>query len=441
MSDEIDVSHGGAISVDTEALRAIIPRMVSAAECLASAAGNLAAARDELFAVPDAYDRAQTARVLAREVSTEAERMNELAHAVTLMAEAYEIVEERARLEALVLSEANNAQVRELRTTLARREAEHAEAAELADALTRGWRNDRFRDLYEQGWAVAAPLLLVSPLAAPLPSLVLQLFTLAVDRVGRGKVYPGIGMKGTPPHMDLKVIERHPQSMKGREIAATRAPGRLADAYERIPDGDVNVRVETYGMPDGSRQFAVYVAGTGTPPWDMASNIDLYFGEISASYAVTERALEHAGAGRGDIVHAFGYSQGAMIADYLAVNSEFDVRTHGTIGSPSEPVLGDSVRSVRVRHTDDPVASLSGGGMPSGTGALGSVVVQREADPLPGPQDLTAVAHTRERYMETVRLFENSGDVRADLLAPVWAELATATSVDVLEVGAAASDP
>ncbi len=122
-------------------------------------------------------------------------------------------------------------------------------------------------------------------------------------------------------------------------------------------------------MPDGSRQFALYVAGTQAPagfggddPFDELSNVQLYAGVSSASYQATLEALRQAGAQPGDVLHDFGHSQGAMITAHVALEAGYDARTHVTFGSPVEADVGGGTLSVAVAHTDDPVAALQGGG-------------------------------------------------------------------------------
>ncbi len=153
----------------------------------------------------------------------------------------------------------------------------------------------------------------------------------------------------------------------------TAAPASLADAAARIPGGgDARIRVERYTMPDGTRQFAVYVAGTqtvapnSTEPFDMASNIALYTGERSASYDATLAALARAGAEPGDVVHAFGHSQGAMITAHLALEGGYDTQTLVSLGSPVEADVGEGTMSISLRHADDPVAALAAGGHAGG---------------------------------------------------------------------------
>ena len=226
------------------------------------------------------------------------------------------------------------------------------------------------------------------------------------------------------------------------------APASLASAARRMPGGGASrVRVERYTMPDGSRQFAVYVAGMqthavgGADPWDNLSNAQLYAGSSSASYEATASALAAAGAGPGDVVHAFGHSQGAMITSHLALEGGYDMRTLVSFGSPVEADVGPSTLSVAIRHTDDPVSALAGAGHDGPVGAAGSFVAQREADSTSGLGDLGVPAHRMMAYTETAALVDASSDARMVAVRGVFADLATAESVEVLEFAAARGEP
>ena len=153
------------------------------------------------------------------------------------------------------------------------------------------------------------------------------------------------------------------------------------------------------------------------------------------------QALSDAGATPGDTVHAFGYSQGGMITGMLATAGEFHIATHATIGSPTSPDVGAETTSVEVRHTDDLVSGLAGGGRMDGVGSPDSIVVTREAAPGVQVHDLGAGAHGREHYYETVRMLEESDDPRARVLDPLWDELSTATKVEVTESHARIVEP
>jgi pimeloyl-ACP methyl ester carboxylesterase len=229
-------------------------------------------------------------------------------------------------------------------------------------------------------------------------------------------------------------------------VRAPTAPTSLTDVTRRMPGaGDSRVRVERYVMPNGTRQFAVYIAGTqslalgGDDPWDNASNAELYTGRTSDSYAATQQALEAAGAQPGDTVHAFGHSQGAMIGAHLALEGGYDTRTLVSFGSPVEADVDAGTLNVTLRHTDDPVAALAGGGHAASVGAPGSFVVERAAHTDVGVGDVVAPAHRMVQYADTAALVDASADPRVGNLRDVFADLQTAQSVTVTEYAAARS--
>jgi pimeloyl-ACP methyl ester carboxylesterase len=176
---------------------------------------------------------------------------------------------------------------------------------------------------------------------------------------------------------------------------------------------------------------------SGTDPWNMRSNLELYSeGQISTSLQATKQALLAAGATATDQVHLVGHSQGGMIAGHLGMGDEFNVRSVITAGSPIEPVLGDQVLSVQLRHSDDPVSALAGGGSPAGTGSPQSFVAEREGDAAVGPGDLLLPMHHLDTYIETARMVDLAGDGRAASLHQLWKQLGTARSVTATEYSA-----
>lgn len=259
-----------------------------------------------------------------------------------------------------------------------------------------------------------------------------------VTMLGRGRVARGERLVGAPVPVIVRPVG-HPSGS---------APSSLAAASRRIPsDAAARVRIERYTMPDGSRQFAVYITGTrsfgagGPEVFDGQSNIDLYDGRRSASYDAVLEALRQSGAEPGDVVHEFGHSQGGMIASRVATGSGYDVRTLVTFGSPIEAELPDTTLSVAVRHTDEAVQALAGGGSPARVGAPGSFVAERLVDPMPRPlQDLQQSSHDLTKYTETAAMLDASDDVRMDGVRDVFADLRRATSVAVVEYSATRPD-
>jgi pimeloyl-ACP methyl ester carboxylesterase len=157
---------------------------------------------------------------------------------------------------------------------------------------------------------------------------------------------------------------------------------------------------------------------------------------MSDSYAATEAALAAAGAQPGDAVHVFGFSQGAMIGAHLALEGPYDTQTLVSLGSPVDADVGPGTLSVSVRHSDDPVVALAGGGHGEPVGASGSFIVERVADPDVALDDTRLPAHRLTVYAETAALVDASADPRVDGLRGVFDELAQAESVEVTEYAA-----
>lgn len=417
MSDEIEITRGGVIDVDTEQLRMLLSRLVSAVGDLRRAEGALLRVWRILAGLPDATDSAYQFGVLRREVGVRAGDLSDTAARTRLLIEAYEIVEMRARLQLAQRGDDLWALVN-LRLSVAMLERRSSLGAKLAEELVQARNEERRAAFARQGWGAFG----FGALAVLVAQAALRGFHGLVASFGRG--IPGVPLKGTAPSVDL-----HPGPAKTAQPVAS-----LADAFSRLPDKPSQVRVERYEMPDGTSQFVVYVAGSraigGIEPWNMESNLAMYAeGELSASYEATRQALLAAGAEPGDVVHALGHSQGAMIAGFLGIEQEFTVRSVFTAGNPIEPQLSDVVLSVQLRHSDDVVSALADGGSPAGTGAPGSIVVSRVGDPAFGPQDLFARSHHMDRYIDTATLLEASADPRLGTIDARWAELGTATKV------------
>lgn len=214
------------------------------------------------------------------------------------------------------------------------------------------------------------------------------------------------------------------------------APASLSDAIRRIPFGEgPQVRVESYVLRDGTTRVVAYVDGTrpGRPdsePWDMRSNVQAYLERAeSDSYKATVAAFRAAGVDEQTPVDLVGYSQGGMNVDLIAQSGAFNVQGVFTIGSPVEPALSGDVMHVAVRHTDDPVAGLAGGGRPDGSGSLQSVVITRTAVPGHGV-DVGMPAHQLGEYQETVRQAEQSGDPRMAAVRDRFAAYDGASLID-----------
>ncbi|GAA5035884.1 hypothetical protein ACFQRL_08750 [Microbacterium fluvii] len=272
---------------------------------------------------------------------------------------------------------------------------------------------------------------LVSPLLGAASSLGVALFAHGLD-AGRAGRIPGTARLEGPAE---------PVRLRARPTAQARAPSSLAEMTRRMPTGDERVRVERYTMPDGSRQFAVYISGTrslattgGSEPFDMRSNLQLYAGLRSASYDAALEALRRSGAHAGDVVHIAGHSQGAMAGARVALEGPYRTRTLISIGSPVQAEVGAQTLSVALRHTDDPVAALAGGGGDEPVGAPGSFIAERTANPDDALLDLDG--HGIAAYAQTAHLLDASVDPRMDAVRELLHELAGAASVEVFSYAA-----
>lgn len=351
-----------------------------------------------------------------------AEDCRGLAAALRSSAATYEYVE-------LIAARAMAGDARELAAVDARlaalRDAHPAEAM----LAMRGLQHDGKGEALAGQWMAAAAMF--GPTGMLIAGGFAALFRGAVAGVGRGRVPRGEHLVGPPVPVVVRPVRRSSGS----------APASLEEATTRIPGGGAaRVRVERYSMPDGSREFAVYITGTQSGDrevFDWAADLDGYSGRRTGSYDAVLEALRQSGAEPGDVVHEFGHSQGGMIASRVATDSDFDVRTVVTFGSPIEAALPDTTLSVAVRHTDEVVQALADGGSPARVGAPGSFIVERVADPLPQPlPDLLQSSHALTAYAETAAMLDASDDVRMDGMRGVLADLERATSVDVVEYSA-----
>lgn len=419
MSDDLDIRHGGAIAVDTDALRDVGQWLSLLASELADA--RSAAARAHSL-IADAGSFGGQVDLVALSASAERigalrERADDTSAGILLMADAYEVVELRAEAEALRLVDGASADAVQAR--LDRLLASDARLGAMSDWLIAGWKDERFDGLDRQ--------FDLGGLSGALLTGTASIALLA----GLGTLRPGATLTGTADPVSVTPV---------RTRTPDGPPTGVVGALTRLPTASgAQLKVERYTLPDGTRQFIAYVKGSqsvafgGSQPWDMRSNVQLYNGETSASYQATLDALEAAGAEPGDRVDVVAHSQGAIIGAHLAMESGYDVGVLITAGSPVEPPLDDDQLLIQLRHTDDVVSSLAGGGSPQGTGAPESFTAQRIGDPAIGWQDVTLAPHEMKAYLETAAMVDDSGDVRLAALDERWAALGDAVEVTSTE--------
>lgn len=422
MSDGIDITHGGAIAVDPEALRAVAEAMGRIAPSLADAAAAIRSAYGFIVGTPNLSGQVDTVSLWASAARVDVlhDECGTASSNTLLMADVYELVELRAQLAALAIQD--TAQAFALDARIAQLEASDPRVAEMEKWLLAGWKEKRFAGLGEQLYL--GPSALSGGSGLNLGGVFLLAASIAAT--GTGRLAPNATLSGSGGPVSVTPV---------RTGTAIAPPTSLAEAFRRFPDSTgAQLKVEKYTMADGTNRFVLYAKGTQSSldpkePFDLKSNLDLYTGRESASYAATVEALEAAGAQPGDEVHVYAHSQSAMNAAYLSSQSEFDVTVQVTAGSPVHPTAREDQLLIEFRHTDDAVSSLAGGGSPGGTGSPDSLVVTRDGDPF----DVLLPAHLMKSYIETAEMVDESGDVRLDAWLDKARELNEAVAIESTE--------
>lgn len=435
MSDDVNITSGGGIAVDSSIVRDIGRR-------LRRVDGGLADACDLLQRAGDALDQAPQIkqRTGAPGITACAGRLRELIAAVRhvvdaceQMANAFELAELRAQQSALsVVSPEAAAALQARIDELVRSDPDIENRVKWIEA---DWLKQRHAGTGDQplddvlavlGGPAAAGLASGPFVAGPVERL-LRVGVDAADALGRGPLLPGARLTGAPPPVSVRLV-----------AAGTVAPtAALKDSIRRIPYGRAGqVVVEKYTMKNGGGRFVAYIDGTRKvrpftdDPWDMGSNWDMYVDrETAASQQAVLEALEQAGARPGDRVDLVGYSQGAAIASFTAMDGPYTTGTVITAGSPVEPWLTDAQTHVQLAHDGDLVANLTGQGPMGGSGSPQSITVSRDVDRL-----LFWNEHDFSEYVETAGLADASGDPRVKALHDdFFSELGDAESVERME--------
>ncbi len=431
------VSAGGIVSVDTGSLR----EAASALAALSSICSDLARDGEHVarLLVPHlvpGLGAVELAFASARGLDRAAADADRLVRGLELCAAAFDIVETETRRAAAELAGHDvSAAALGMQLTLLR-SVYDGQAVGLADMLLD---SVSYRQIGGAWTRVARAATALGPWAQPALLIASGVLGAAAGASRLGTV------SGSPAPLGGPGRAGGAAAGPGSQVAAVRADGpRLAPTpqpllaapsslhalAQRVPRGDDQIRVERYARPGGASRFVLYVAGTRSPagfggvePWDMASNVGLYLGEGSASYAAVAEALRQAGATAEDPVVAVGYSQGAAITSQLAMSGAFRVEATISFGSPVAADLPADVLDVNVRHTDDLVPLLQGGGHPVRTGAEGSVIVERPVHPGPGLPSASIEAHDLDHYIDTAAIVDASPDTQLEGLRVLLGEL------------------
>ncbi|MGM7699222.1 hypothetical protein [Microbacterium sp. A84] len=421
MSGSVDITHGGAIAVDPEALRSVASALLAIAPTFALAGAAIRRTYNHVLGVPGIIGRVDMGALWASgdRAAAMSQECQSAAQNTFLMADVYELVETRAELAALAI--ADGAAADALSARIAELEASDPRVTEMETWLLAGWKDGRYEGLAEQ------------QLQIPGVFDASWLFLLAAGIGTRrlGAIRPGDTLSGHGDAVSVAPV---------KTSSPIAPPTSLAEAFRRFPDTKgAQFKVENYTMPDGSHRFVLYAKGTGSPwyglgePLDMKSNLELYTGQESASYQATLDVLKAAGAQSGDRVDIYAHSQAAINAAYLSSQSEYDVKVQVTAGSPVHPTLNEDQLLIELRHTDDVVSSLAGGGAPGGSGSPDSFVASRVGDPEYRPHDLLLKTHYLDTYIETAEMVDASGDVRLHAIEENWRELNEAVSIEATE--------
>lgn len=401
MSDDLEIRHGGVVSVDPEALRVVADALVALAPKFADAAAAVRRAHGCLLALPPATLRVDTSALRGSAERAEAlhAECREAGENTRLMAGVFELVERRAELDALEIQ--GKAVPDALYDRIDELVASDPRMLDMEAWLLSEWEDGHYDGPVIGGIAAFAAL-------------------------GLGRIPPGVKLAGSGGPVSLTPV---------RQSAPLVPPGSLAEAFRRFPTAEgAQLKVEKYTMPDGARQFVLYSKGTQVSldpdePFDMKSNAQLYLRQESASYVATVEALEASGARAGDEVHLYVHSQAAMNAAYLIAQSDFDVTVSVTAGGPMQTAAGDDVLKIDFVHTGDIVGSLADGGFPGGTGSPDSMVITRDTSAI----DLGIPDHLMAEYEHTAELVDESGDPRLEAWRDKQRVLTQAVSIESTE--------
>lgn len=418
MSGELEITSGGAISVDPEQMRAVAERMSTVAARLSDAGESVRRAHQALASTWSGPAHVDLSALWAggQALVDEGDALASQAVGTGRMADAFELADLRSRQQMLAVE--HPAEADRLQERIDELVASYPDLDAMAVSIAAGWEKRSQEGMFERPLDEFALGAMQQSAVASLGLLALVPLRLLTLRLGdvtdaAGSIPPGRRVAGGAPPVAVAQVSR--SSVDGPATT-------LTQLVHRLPGGEAQVAVDKRTHRDGSVSYVVYVDGTrslrptGEEPWDMGSNWDLYAaGEQSAAYAATLEALRLAGAEPGARVDVVGYSQGAAIAGAIAMSGVYETSRVMVVGSPTVPALDADQTLIRAFHTDDPVgAGLSGGGPVGATGSAESVTISRE---YATHGELTSVqSHFREAYDQTLDLADKSGDTRITAL-------------------------
>ncbi|MBY6061733.1 hypothetical protein [Microbacterium esteraromaticum] len=431
MSDNLEITSGGAIAIDSSMVREIGRGLGQVGRHLEDAADLARRARATIVQAPALAAAVGTGGIdaCAQRLMTLAEQTRMHAHGTEMMADTFELVELRTRQSALSVHRPDEALA--LQGRIDQLIAGDPDIEKRADMLVAAWQQTRFDGTGDQPldallWHPGSGPML-GPLGAGTIGGTMLAVSQMIARHGQGLLPYGSKPTGEAPPVRVTPVS----------TGTTKPPTGVRDSLSRIPyDATGQVVVEKYTMENGETRFMAYMDGTRAStwwtedPWDMGSNWDMWVDrDKAASQVALQKALEQAGAKPGDTVGLVGYSQGAGIASVTAMEGVYKVDVVITAGNPVEPSLGPDQTLVELRHQGDIVSNLAGGGSSGGTGSTGSFTAHADVRGV-----LPIAAHGFEAYLETAAQVDASGDPRVDdLNESFFEELGQAVEVETTE--------
>lgn len=217
-----------------------------------------------------------------------------------------------------------------------------------------------------------------------------------------------------------------PITVTRTEREEVRAPHRLVDLVDRIPDGHEpggQIRIERYAG-DGGTRWIVAIGGTvtfardsGDEPFDLASDVLGVAHRPSDSERAVLQAMADAGVQRDEPVLLVGHSQGALNAVRVAQDGGYAVGGVVQLGGPTGQItLPQDVPVLALEHDEDLVPVL--GGTAAGGDAGDRRLVVRRSLPDGGfgvrtsPGTAVFPAHDLGAYRRTLETVEASDDAR-----------------------------
>ena len=249
----------------------------------------------------------------------------------------------------------------------------------------------------------------------------------------RGFTPTGVEIQRIWRGCDLRSVGVPPVNAGGAADVGALNAG-IADLYygEDVPEG--TIRLDRVTGADGQVFWQVYIPGTqtqfeqGSPatlgplgaaianevPQDWATNLQLFTGQDNSVQSGVVEALAAAGVGEDEPVLLSGHSQGAMVAMAVAgsaaVRQQYDIRSVATFGGPvGHMPTPEGTATLNVEHVGDLTSGLENQPNPV---EPNRTTVRRDIaasdDPADAEVNSVAQAHDLPAYQRTSEMIDSS---------------------------------